>query len=282
MFLSTSPTLIFLSININSPESPAIFTLELSLSTIYPGQKNKMAANSTENEPNLLNELLGFLSLNSREDVKRQTLEYLLGLTGSADGVKFIENNLKLVEKVVELTGDRSEGVQKDACVFLLNASASQIVARKLENVNTFQLLLRQVVDKDCIYADNVAMLLSNLTRSEQGCELCCKTIEESPQSSLQNIFDMLCNEKYNKTVELHHLAALLSNISRLKVVRMMVLDRDVGLMQKLLSYVSFQKSLVRRKGVVGIVRNCCFEYGKFNCLVTANTATLVLTYKIH
>ena len=225
-----------------------------------------MAANSSENEPNLLNDLLGLLSLNSREDVKRPALEYLLGLTGSGDGVKFIENNLKLVEKAVELTSDRDEGVRKDACVFLLNASASQIVARKLENANTFELMLRRVVDNDCIFADNAAMLLSNLTRSEQGCELCWKTIEQSQQSSLRKIFDVLCTEKYNKHVELHHLAAFLSNLSRLKEVRMVVLDRTGGLMQKLLPYVAFQKSAVRRKGVVGIIRNCCFEYGTCNC----------------
>ncbi|CAB4035296.1 HGH1 homolog [Paramuricea clavata] len=220
-----------------------------------------MAANPPENE---LTDLFGYLSLDSREDVKSLALEYLLGLTGSVDGIKFIENNLKLVEKVIELTSEKSQGVQKDACVFLLNASASQIVARKLENLNTFELILPQIVDKDCIFADKAAMLLSNLTRSEQGCELCLKSVEKTPQYSLKKIFDVLCNEKYNEHVELHHLATFLSNMSRLKVVRMLVLDKVGDLMQKLSPYVGFQKSVVRRKGIVGIIRNCCFEYGRF------------------
>ena len=161
------------------------------------------------------------------------------------------------------MTSDNSPGVQKEACVFLLNASVSQIVARKLENVNTFELILPRIVDKDCTFADNAAMLLSNLTRSEQGCELCLKSIEQSSQCSLKKIFDVLWNEKYNEHVELHHLAAFLSNMSRLKAVRMVVLDRAGGLMQKLSSYVGFYKSVVRRKGIVGIIRNCCFEYGR-------------------
>jgi hypothetical protein len=223
-----------------------------------------MAANSPENE---LTDIFGYLSLDSREDVKSLALEYLLGLTGSVDGIKFIENNLKLVEKVIELTSDiksASQGVQKNACVFLLNASASQIVARKLENLNTFELILPQIVDKDCIFADKAAMLLSNLTRSEQGCELCVKSIEKTPQYSLKKIFDVLCNEKYNEHVELHHLAAFLSNMSRLKVVRLLVLDKAGDLIKKLSPYVGFQKSVVRRKGIVGIIRNCCFEYGRF------------------
>ena len=219
-----------------------------------------MAASSTEKE---LNDLFGYLSLDSREDVKTMGLKYLLGLTGNADGMKFVEINLKLVEKVIELTSDNSPGVQKEACVFLLNASVSQIVARKLENVNTFELILPRIVDKDCTFADNAAMLLSNLTRSEQGCELCLKSIEQSSQCSLKKIFDVLWNEKYNEHVELHHLAAFLSNMSRLKAVRMVVLDRAGGLMQKLSSYVGFYKSVVRRKGIVGIIRNCCFEYGR-------------------
>ena len=221
-----------------------------------------MAVNLSENE---LNDFFGILSLDSRVDVKIAALEYLLGLTGSVDGMKFIENNLNLVEKVAELTSDASPGVQKNACVFLLNASTSQIVARKLENNDTFESILPCIVDKNCVFADNAAMLLSNLTRSEQGCELCLKSTEKSQQYSLKNIFDVLCNEKYNEHVELHHVAIFLSNLSRLKVVRMLVLDKAVGLMQKLLPYVSFQKSVMRRKGIVGIIRNCCFEYGMYN-----------------
>ena len=112
-------------------------------------------------------------------------------------------------------------------------------------------------------------MLLSNLTRSKQDCELCLKSTEKSQQYSLKNIFDVLCNEKYNEKynehVELHHMAIFLSNLSRLKVVQMLVLDKAVGLMQKLLPYVSFQKFVMRRKGIVGIIRNCCFEYGMYN-----------------
>ena len=134
-----------------------------------------------------------------------------------------------------------------------------------LDRIMTFESILPCIVDKNCIFADNAAMLLSNLTRSEQGCELCLKSIEKSQQYSLKNIFDVLCNEKYNEHVELHHVAIFLSNLSRLKVVRMLVLDKAVGLMQKLLPYVSFQKSVMRRKGIVGIIRNCCFEYGMYN-----------------
>ena len=221
-----------------------------------------MAVNLSENE---LNDLFDILSLDSRVDVKVAALEYLLGLTGSVDGMKFIENSLNLVEKVAKLTSDASPGVQKNACVFLLNASTSQIVARKLENNDTFESILPCIVDKNCVFADNAAMLLSNLTRSEQGCELCLKSTEKSQQYSLKNIFDVLCNEKYNEHVELHHVAIFLSNLSRLKVVRMLVLDKAVGLMQKLLPYVSFQKSVMHRKGIVGIIRNCCFEYGMYN-----------------
>lgn len=219
-----------------------------------------MAADSVGNE---LTDVLGYLSVNSRVDVKSLALEYLLGLTGSADGVKFIENNLKLVENVLQLLGDNSPGVQKQACAFLLNASASQKVARNLENCETFQLILPQIIDKDCIFADKACMLLSNLTRSERGCELCLQSIDRTTHYSLQKIFEILCNEKYNQCVELHHLAVFLSNMSRLKAVRMFLLDKTNRRMLKILPYVSLKDSVVRRKGIVGILRNCCFEYGR-------------------
>jgi hypothetical protein len=71
-------------------------------------------------------------------------------------------------------------------------------------------------------------------TRSEQGCELCLKSIEKTPQYSLKKIFDVLCNEKYNEHVELHNLAAFLSNMSRLNVIRMLVLDKAGDLIKTL------------------------------------------------
>ncbi|XP_028396543.1 protein HGH1 homolog [Dendronephthya gigantea] len=224
-----------------------------------------MAANSTESE---VNDLFGYLSLDSKEDVKTLVLKYLLGLTGSADGMKFIEKNPKLLEKVIELTDDNNEGVQKDAFVFLLNASASEIVARRLETMSIFELILPRIIEKNCAFADNAAMLLSNLTRSELSCELCLKCMEKTPQYSLKIIFDILQNEKYNDCVDLHHLAAFLSNLSRIKAVRMVVLERTSNLIQTLLPYISFQNSVVRRKGVVGIIRNCCFEYESHNWLL--------------
>lgn len=238
--------------------------------SFFLGGRNKMAANSTGDE---LSDLFGYLALESREDVKTLALKYLLGLTGSTDGMKFVENNPKLLEKVIELTNDDSPGVQRNAFLFLLNASASEIVARRLETISTFELILSRVMEKNCTFADNAAMLLSNLTRSELSCELCLKCIEETPQYSLRTIFDILHNETYNDCVDLQHLAAFLSNLSRMKAVRMVVLDKTSNLIQTLLPYIGFEKSVVRRKGVVGIIRNCCFEYGRYYCPLAKKTS---------
>lgn len=225
-----------------------------------------MADSSIEN---VLTDLLGYLLPDSREDVKFFALNYVLGLTGSEEGMKFIKEHPKLLERVVNLTiNDKLPDVRKDSFAFLLNASASLLVVEKLQGFNLYEEIVPQLLDKNCKYADNLAMLLSNLTRMENGSQKCLKSIEKS-KYSLEQVFEVLYTDKYNKHADLHYLAAFLSNMSRLHAIRMVVLDSKIGLIQHLLPYVNFQDSVVRRKGVVRILRNCCFEYGGCQCYLT-------------
>lgn len=219
-----------------------------------------MAANLPES---VLTDLFGHLSLDARRDVKLFALNHVLGLTGTKEGTHFIEEHPKLLERVAELTHDRSFiDVQKEAYTFLLNASASPLVAGKLQALELYEQTLALVLDKSCTFAENLAMLLSNLTQTEDGSVKCLQNIEKSNKCSLERLFEALLADSYNEHGTLHYLAPFLSNMSRLETVRMVVLDRENGLMQRLLPYVGYRESLVRRKGVVGILRNSCFEYG--------------------
>lgn len=216
-----------------------------------------------DNSENVLTDLFGHLSPDSREDVKLLALNYVLGLTGTEEGMKFVKDHPKLLEIVAKLTSYKLPDVQKDSYTFLLNASTSSPVAEKLLELEIYEDILPRILDKSCKYADRLAMLLSNLTRMDQGGKKCLKVIENSKEYSLEKLFEILCTDRYNENVDLDYLAAFLSNMSRLEPVRMVVLDSKSGLIQRLMPYINYPRSVVRRKGVVGILRNCCFEYGR-------------------
>ncbi|XP_046839989.1 protein HGH1 homolog isoform X2 [Xenia sp. Carnegie-2017] len=216
-----------------------------------------------------LNKLVSFLTLSSKEDCKVLALEYLLGLTESHDGLEMLERNQNLVDKIVELTKDKSERVQKDAWLFVLNASGVETIAHELGDKNYFEFLIRHVVDKQCKFSDIIAMLLSNLTLTEKGCETCLKSMENSPQKIFNNLLNALITENYNEDCNLHHLAAFILNMTRIKKVRLSILDKSGNFISNLLPYIGYEKSVVRRRAVVGIIRNCCFEYDHHDWLLS-------------
>ncbi|KAF1549641.1 hypothetical protein FQV10_0003671, partial [Eudyptes schlegeli] len=58
-------------------------------------------------------------------------------------------------------------------------------------------------------------------------------------------------------------LGPLLCNLSQLPEGRRGLLDRSRRSVQRLLPFTQCEDSAVRRRGVVGALRNCCFEYGE-------------------
>ncbi|NXV93497.1 HGH1 protein, partial [Calonectris borealis] len=58
-------------------------------------------------------------------------------------------------------------------------------------------------------------------------------------------------------------LGPLLCNLSQLPEGRRGLLDRSRCSVQRLLPFTQYTDSAVHRRGVVGALRNCCFEYGE-------------------
>ena len=59
---------------------------------------------------------------------------------------------------------------------------------------------------------------------------------------------------------KLHYLGPFLSNLSQLASIRKSILDRDGCVVQRLLTFTEYRASKVRRGGIMGTLRNCCFD----------------------
>ncbi|KFO30635.1 Protein FAM203A [Fukomys damarensis] len=82
-----------------------------------------------------------------------------------------------------------------------------------------------------------------------------------APGSGLERLVCALCTSGYNARAPLHYLGPLLSNLSQQPAARAYLLDPDRCVIQRLLPLTQYSDSSLRRGGVVGTLRNCCFEH---------------------
>ncbi|XP_037089609.1 protein HGH1 homolog [Pollicipes pollicipes] len=112
----------------------------------------------------------------------------------------------------------------------------------------------------DSALADPCCMTLSNLSRAPAPCRELWRRLEEGPVT-VDDLVTALCQRDYNTAgCHLNYLGPLLSNLTQLPEARRYMLSRDRVLFQRLLPFTEYKESLVRRGGVVGAIKNCCFE----------------------
>ena len=211
-----------------------------------------------------MEELSEFLSSSSRLDLRATALNYVLGLTGSPEGVALLRQHTGVLQQLVEISGDVSQPLMcRDAHLAVLNASADAALAESLIQMNVIPRLLQLAADPEWKEADKVCMILSNLTRNEAGSVALLKALSgENSTMTLYRLVDIFGRIGYNKNADYHYLATVFSNFSQLPPTRMLFLDRERSIVQRLLPY-THSESLTRRGGVVGLLRNLCFQVGQ-------------------
>ncbi|XP_071452605.1 protein HGH1 homolog [Hetaerina americana] len=222
-----------------------------------------------------LNELMTFLNLDSRLDLKAVALMQILGLTGTEDGRRLIVSSPAIVRLIILLCTDSSDSVAKDACLSLVNISAEEssvpvILAAldspanesigEIKRQEIISILLNIITNSSLGFADSACMVLSNMTRPSAYCEKILERIEETG-ISLDTLVRIFCQIGYNKKgANLNYLGPVFSNLSQLSAMRRYLLDRERCVIQRLLPFTEYKDSLIRRGGIVGTLRNCCFD----------------------
>ncbi|XP_033627577.1 protein HGH1 homolog [Asterias rubens] len=218
-------------------------------------------------DPYVLEELSNFLSVSARPDLKASALQYVVGLTSSADGIQLLQSHAKLPEALVALTQDTDDKTSSDAFKCVVNLTAHIVDGG--ESTNTFasdkkllSILLKTVVDKSNFNSDNACKVLTNITRVPAGCRHVMEVLQEQDfPVKLVTLVETFGTKDYNsKNSNLDYLGTVLSNLTQLPEGREFVLDKDRCVIQRLLPYIHYQGSGVRRRGIVAALRNCCFE----------------------
>ncbi|KAM3877810.1 protein HGH1 homolog [Diretmus argenteus] len=213
-------------------------------------------------------ELLSFLTPDTRPDVKGHATEYILGLSANRDGCRYLRSKPDFLVALVALTSDPSIAIVKDCYHALINLSADETMHQVLVGEsNVLPTLFKNLLDPDYMLSDRICTILSNLTRHEKTCPTVFKVLQE--ELGMAQLVDIFCTEGYNKRASLHYLGPLFSNLTQLPDARNYILDKDRCVVQRLLPYTQYEASVVRRGGVVGTLRNCCFDYAHHEWLLS-------------
>ncbi|XP_004639015.1 protein HGH1 homolog [Octodon degus] len=208
-------------------------------------------------------ELLPFLSQGARADLQAAAAQHVLALTGSGPGRALLARQEGLLLALAELAAAAAPTLARDAARALVNLAADPSLHERLlaADPGLPARLLGRALDPQWPWADEAAAVLANLSREPAPCAALMETLTAAPGSGLERLVCALCTPGYNACAPLHYLGPLLSNLSQQPAARAFLMDPDRCVVQRLLPLTQYSDSSLRRGGVVGTLRNCCFEH---------------------
>ncbi|XP_004472108.2 protein HGH1 homolog [Dasypus novemcinctus] len=209
--------------------------------------------------------LLPFLAPGARADLRAAAARHVLALTGSGPGRALLAGRAPLLRALAELAAAPAPAPARDAARALVNLAAEPGLHEPLlaAEPGLPARLLGRALDPQWPWAEEAAAALANLSREPAPCAALMAVLAaaEPGAPGLERLVRALCTPGYNARAPLHYLGPLLSNLSQRPAARAFLLDPDRCVVQRLLPFTQYPESTVRRGGVVGTLRNCCFEH---------------------
>ncbi|KAG4935779.1 hypothetical protein JHK85_050698 [Glycine max] len=216
------------------------------------GNKRRMA---TEME-----ELVSFLSSPSPQ-IRKAAVDIVRGLTGSVEGLQSLANYSNALLPALSRLLTLPKEVSEAAAEALVNLSQNSSLAEVMVRMGLVKTAMDVLYKPDCGIARLLVMLLVNLTQLEAGAASLLQTEDEKVLGlyviKLVRSFCRTTHENNDDAFE--HVGSILVNISKQRKGRELLLDPKRGLLKQIIRQFDSNSSL-RKKGVSGTIRNCCFE----------------------
>ncbi|KAJ7943487.1 ARM repeat superfamily protein [Quillaja saponaria] len=207
-----------------------------------------------------LEELLGFLSSPSPQ-VKKAAVDIVRGLTGSPDGLQSLANYAKIVLPSLSRLLSGQKEVSEPAAEALVNLSQNSDIATKMVQMGMVKIVMDILYNPESSITGLLVMLLVNLTQLDVGVVSLLQTEDEKMHGlyvmKLVRSFCKYSHETHDDPFE--HVGLILVNISKQEAGRKLLLDPKRGLLKQIIRQFD-STSHLRKKGVSGTIRNCCFE----------------------
>ncbi|GFZ00150.1 ARM repeat superfamily protein [Actinidia rufa] len=209
---------------------------------------------------NELEELLDFLS-SPLPPVKKAAVDIVRDLTGAEDGLQSLAKYSDVaLPSLGHLLAEKKE-VSEPAAEALINLSQNSELATKLVSMGMIKATMDILYKQEAGITRLLVMFLINLTQLDAGIDSLLQIGDEKMHGlyvmRLVRSFCTSSNEKDGDPFE--HVGSVLVNISKRGAGRKLLLDPKRGLLKQVIRQFDSTSSL-RKKGVSGTIRNCCFE----------------------
>ncbi|KAG9451274.1 hypothetical protein H6P81_011239 [Aristolochia fimbriata] len=204
-------------------------------------------------------ELIGFLSSPSPQ-LRNGAVDIVRGLSGSEDGIStFISYADTALPALSKLLGEKKE-ISEPAAEALVNLSQNTDMAEKLVSMGMIKTVM-EMLNKQEFINRLLVMLLVNLTQLDAGSASLLQIGDEKMHglyiSRLVRAFSRSSTDAKEDPFE--QVGYILVNVTKLKEGRKLLLDPKRSLLKQVIPQFDSTNPL-RKKGVSGTLRNCCFE----------------------
>ncbi|KAK0573621.1 hypothetical protein LWI29_011044 [Acer saccharum] len=206
-----------------------------------------------------LEELLEFLSSPS-PPVKKAAVDIVRGLTGSEDGLQSLSSYAGIALPSLSRLLSENKEVSEPAAEALVNLSQNSELATKMVEMGMIKTVMDLLYKPDSGITQLLVMLLVNLTQLDEGISSLLQTGDEQMKGLyLMKLVRSFCRASSESSDQFEHVGSILVNISKKEAGRKILLDPKRGLLKQIIRQFD-STSLLRKKGVSGTIRNCCFE----------------------
>ncbi|XP_068637219.1 uncharacterized protein [Aristolochia californica] len=204
-------------------------------------------------------ELIGFLSSLSPQ-LRKGAVDIVRGLSGSEEGIStFVSYSDTALPALSKLLGEEKE-ISEPAAEALVNLSQNSEMAEKLVSMGMIKTAM-EMLHKQGFISRLLVMLLINLSQLDVGSASLLQIGDEKMQglyvSKLVRAFSRSSTEAKEDPFE--QVGYILVNITKAKEGRKLLLDPKRGLLKQVIPQFD-STNLLRKKGVSGTLKNCCFE----------------------
>ncbi|KAJ0724871.1 putative protein HGH1, armadillo-like helical, protein Hgh1 [Helianthus annuus] len=209
---------------------------------------------------NEMEELINFLSSPSPQ-VKKAAVDIVRGLTGSEDGLQSLATYSKTVLPSLSRLLAENKEVSEPAAEALVNLSQNSDLAANMIEMGLIKITMDVLYKQGCEIVGPLVMLLVNLTQLDAGVESLLQVGDEKVQGLyVMKLVRSFCTSSSEKEDDpFGHVGSILVNVSKTKAGRTLLLDPKRGLLKQIIRQFD-STSLLRKQGVSGTIRNCCFE----------------------
>jgi len=202
-----------------------------------------------------LEEFISFLN-HPKQEVRTLATEYIAGLTSSDDGKRILKQ-MNIIPIVCQLLYN-DQTTTKNCLNTLINMSDdsellilmidSGLISKLMENLFNF----RDQMELN-------TMLLCNLTTLEKGCVNLLQIGTSLAGLNFYKLIDLFIFSESNNQDSLSWIALILMNVVQIFEARSFIMNEERNILPLLLPFIQHNNQR-RRKGVLGIVKNCCLQ----------------------